>query len=178
MKVADIVIASMFTLSLLLFMEPLIGCLTILATAAVTALRIKDRGLYVRALTAASIFLPLTSITLLWVSIMMKCAQFLLASLMAGYASPAPLIPVVTRCLRIGTSKQVILSILLLTLGIATLPAYGVEPLSILNSLNGLSTITEAGLYFIVYYAPSTVAILLSYILMMYTVLSRLRLIL
>ncbi len=175
--VANTVTASILIMALALFMSPTLACLVTFAAAVAFLATLGKEGLTQTAFILASLTLSITSLITGVTAYLIGSAHLLLTSLMLGYASPAPLVPPTLWRLRGRRQIRAVLAVAILSVGILTLPLYSVRPLNAIlgSSRPALTTLSLSGLYALIGYAPSSTAIVIGYLILIYTLVSSLK---
>ncbi len=177
-----IITVGLFILSLTLFLSPFLSYIVVvLAAIAVMVKAPVGKTLKYVLLGTASIALAMTSAVLSMIAVMLPAKELLLLSLILGFPSPVPLLLPIFDILGIGREVRAALAVALLAAGVITLPLYGTAPLhlqdgSTMGSTSGIvESVGFLGLYIAIGYAPSSTAIIVSYLILIYIVMSGLR---
>jgi len=176
--VGEVVATSVLILALALFMSPILACLaTFAAAVAFLALSGRGGGLTLSVFASTSLTLSLASIVTGVTAYLMGSGSLLLISLILGYASPVPLAPIAVQRLGGRGRARAVAATLILSVGILTLPLYGAGPLNtILRSAGStIVSVESSGLYALIGYAPSSTAVVIGYLIMIYTLVSCLK---
>lgn len=174
-----IITVGLFVLSLTLFLSPFLSYIVvILAAIAVMVKAPAGRTLKYVLLGTTSIALAMTSAVLSMIAVMLPAKGLFLASLILGFPSPIPLLLPILDILGIGREVRAAFAVALLAAGVITLPLYGTAPLHLQDSstTGSMSGIVEnvgfLGLYIAIGYAPSSTAIIVGYLILIYVVMS------
>ncbi len=177
-----IITVGLFILSLTLFLSPFLSYIVVvLAAIAVMVKAPAGKTLKYVLLGMTSIVLAMTSAVLSMIAVMLPAKELLLVSLILGFPSPIPLLLPIFDILGIGREVRAALAVALLAAGVITLPLYGTAPLHLQDSstTESVSSVVEnvgfLGLYIAIGYAPSSTAIIVGYLILIYVVMSGLR---
>ncbi len=177
-----IITVGLFILSLTLFLSPFLSYIVVvLAAIAVMVKAPAGKTLKYVLLGTASIALAMTSAVLSMIAVILPAKELLLVSLILGFPSPIPLLLPIFDILGIGREVRAALAVALLAAGVITLPLYGTAPLYLQDSstAGSMSGVVEnvgfLGLYIAIGYAPSSTAIIVGYLILIYVVMSGLR---
>ena len=181
-NLGTIVTVGLFILSLTLFLSPFLSYIVVvLAAIAVMVKAPAGKTLKYVLLGMASIALAMTSAVLSMIAVMLSVKELLLMSLILGFPSPMPLLLPIFDILRIGREVRAAIAVALLAAGVITLPLYGTVPLHLQDrsTTGSVSSVAEnvgfLGLYIAIGYAPSSTAIIVGYLILIYVVMCGLR---
>ncbi len=181
-NLGTIVTVGLFILSLTLFLSPFLSYIVVvLAAIAVMVKAPAGKTLKYVLLGMASIALAMTSAVLSMIAVILSAKELLLMSLILGFPSPIPLLLPIFDILRIGREVRAAIAVALLAAGVITLPLYGTVPLHLRDSstAGSVSSVIEnvgfLGLYIAIGYAPSSTAIIVGYLILIYVVMCGLR---
>ncbi len=181
-NLGTIITVGLFILSLTLFLSPFLSYIVVvLAAIAVMVKAPAGKTLKYVLLGMASIALAMTSAVLSMIAVILSAKELLLMSLILGFPSPIPLLLPIFDILRIGREVRAAIAVALLAAGVITLPLYGTVPLHLRDSstAGSVSSVIEnvgfLGLYIAIGYAPSSTAIIVGYLILIYVVMCGLR---
>ena len=177
-----VVTVGLFILSLTLFLSPLLSYMVVILTAiAVIVKAPSGKTLRYVFLSVLSMALAIISAVLSVVALLLPANGLFLVSMLLGFPSPIPLLIPVLDMLGIDRETRAALAVALLAAGITTLPLYGTAPLHLQGSLssssmsNVVNSVGFLGLYVAVGYAPSSLAIIAGYLILIYVVMNGLK---
>jgi len=177
-----IITVGLFVLSLTLFLSPFLSYIVVvLAAIAVMVKAPTGETLRYVLLGTISIILAMTSAVLSLMAVMLSAKELLLISLILGFPSPIPLLIPIFDILEIGREVRAAFAVALLAAGVITLPLYGTSPLHLQGSLEArnmsgiANNLSFLGLYIAIGYAPSSTAVIVGYLILIYIVMNGLR---